>query len=142
MKCLANCTCKKHRKIDRPWTRGPRNRKQVNPESYDAVHHQIRKRRGRASEQACADCGNPATAWSFSHLIYPESAVQEIGGQRRIYSLNVEDYDPRCGKCHHQYDMRPETGQRISAALKGKPKPPGFAAKHPKGANGRFMRTS
>jgi len=71
--------------------------------SYFAIHRRLIKFRGRASSQSCINCGKLAHHWSCNWsrpLVF-----NELGW---YYSVNLADYDPRCGKCHSAYDsMRP-----------------------------------
>lgn len=58
---------------------------------YRALHTFISSRKGKASEFSCVDCGRQAREWSNIDHSY-----------RRI----LDDYDPRCVKCHKIYDKQ------------------------------------
>src|SRR6266404_6445547 len=57
--------------------------------SYSARHKRVVRNRGRAADQQCSRCSDPATDWA----------------QRRgTDGENPEDYDPLCRSCHIAYD--------------------------------------
>ena len=57
---------------------------------YQTIHKQIVKLKGLAKTYKCIDCGKEAKHWSnINHL----------------YSLNPDDYQPRCASCHKLYDI-------------------------------------
>lgn len=71
-----------------------------NPE-YKKAHDNVRRIRGRASNYSCVDCGGTAREWSLSN----ETDLYGIEDKKTYpYSLNIEDYEPRCSKCHGIYD--------------------------------------
>lgn len=52
-------------------------------------HFRVIKLKGKASNYKCVDCPNCAQHWSnIDHK----------------YSLNPDDYLPRCNSCHQKYD--------------------------------------
>ena len=54
-------------------------------------HRRIIKLKGKASDHLCIDCNKQAFDWSnVDHL----------------YSLNPDDYQPRCKSCHNIFDIR------------------------------------
>jgi len=57
--------------------------------SYDGWHHRVTKARGPASRYPCADCGKPAQDWSTANPSSDDVRVR---------------FQPRCRKCHRQYD--------------------------------------
>ena len=58
---------------------------------YKGKHYRIIKLKGKASEYKCIDCPNQARDWSnVDHL----------------YSLDPDDYQPRCTSCHRKYDNK------------------------------------
>lgn len=64
--------------------------------SYVAFHIRINRIRGKARNFNCIDCGDDAIEWSWVHDSDP---------------LDVNNYEPRCRKCHVRYDgihSRPE----------------------------------
>lgn len=70
---------------------------------YHAAHKRIRLARGRAADHACIDCGGPARDWAFNHDT-PEERVRVDPVFGRTYSMDPDDYDPRCHSCHMKYD--------------------------------------
>lgn len=76
--------------------------------TYDDVHRRTQKLRGRAATRPCVDCGIfPAKDWSHIHNTDP---------------MNHYNYEPRCRRCHIQYDMTEEWRTNIAASLRGKPR--------------------
>ena len=73
---------------------------------YATAHWRVRKSRGKAGEHPCVDCGGTAESWSLNHDSV--NILIEVGGQAdgMPYSLNHEDYDPRCYSCHGLLDQR------------------------------------
>jgi hypothetical protein len=72
-----------------------------------SVHHYLRKYRGPASSHECVDCGAPAVHWSYDTGC-PDEMVQKgrhgPGSIRRFCPHPMEDYSPRCRKCHDKLD--------------------------------------
>lgn len=68
-----------------------------------ALHKRIHKKYGKASERDCVDCGKQALDWSLNGSVYTD---------------NIEDYSPRCRRCHLKYDMTQERRNNLSVALK------------------------
>ena len=66
---------------------------------YDTRHLRIKRTRGLAAEQVCADCGNQANEWSQIHGTDGE---------------DVMHYVPRCYSCHKVYDQT-NVGRRLSS---------------------------
>ncbi len=56
---------------------------------YQAIHFWVRKEKGQAKRHKCVDCSDRADDWS-----------NVDGKYRRV----LEDYEPRCRKCHHKKD--------------------------------------
>lgn len=76
---------------------------------YQAQHIAVYKAFGKAKDYICTDCDGPALDWSLEHDGNP---------------WNVNDYWPRCRRCHLIYDVeahRPseEQKRKISATLTG-----------------------
>ena len=71
--------------------------------AYNSAHARVRVARGKASEHVCIDCGGTARDWSLRHGV--EVQIQ-AGGEKDgcAYSLDVNDYDPRCDPCHRTYN--------------------------------------
>ena len=71
--------------------------------SYAALHKRIFYKRGRAVAHDCVDCGNSANEWSYNH-----SGVGELEGFDKgmavTYSVDIEQYEPRCIPCHRSKD--------------------------------------
>ena len=53
------------------------------------LHRRIHRKHGAASKHNCVDCGNQAKDWSLNGDTYTD---------------NVEDYSPRCRRCHVIHD--------------------------------------
>lgn len=68
--------------------------------TYAGAHYAVKKERGRASGYACVGCGLQAEHWA---LINDRGDKTNYLGQR--WSDNVEDFLPRCAKCHGAYDQ-------------------------------------
>lgn len=60
-----------------------------NPPNYAARHTRLRRQRGSAKDQLCIDCGQPAAEWAQVH---------------GTTGMEAGDYEPRCLKCHAEYD--------------------------------------
>lgn len=71
---------------------------------YRSAHISVRLARGSAKTHMCVDCQGPADEWSLRK----DAPVTHIGpndrGRLLRYSVDVNDYDPRCKQCHMQYD--------------------------------------
>lgn len=77
----------------------PRGRKPQEVVEYRAAHVRL----GKAREHTCVDCEGPASEWSLNH-----DADALVSNDKytmgKEYSLNPEDYSPRCRSCHRKYD--------------------------------------
>lgn len=103
------------------WYQQNRAQGAVNPDHWNtkdvpgiqAIHQRIRFARGSASEYDCVDgCGRPATDWSLRagvENLYAEAGTNFAGTP---YSLDINDYEPRCHQCHKAYDARNFNTQR------------------------------
>lgn len=69
--------------------------------TYTAVHLRLASQRGPASKHPCTDCGAPASHWSFNGKVTANSRRE---GQLD-YSVDLDDYDPRCVRCHSAFDQ-------------------------------------
>jgi hypothetical protein len=69
--------------------------------SYDGLHCRLRAERGRPAEHGCADCGQPATDWSYDNDDPRELTDRKTGC---AYSLDLARYLPRCRGCHRRVD--------------------------------------
>ncbi|WP_136057286.1 hypothetical protein [Microbacterium sp. K24] len=67
---------------------------------YSGMHSRVRRQRGRARDHACIDCGGPASQWSYDRR--DENARASAFGP---YSLDVAHYEPRCVRCHKEFDL-------------------------------------
>lgn len=69
--------------------------------TYSGAHIRVRDRRGKASNQACVDCGGAAQHWTYDH-----ADPNELHDQRgRPYSGDPSHYVPRCVSCHKKADI-------------------------------------
>lgn len=80
------------------------NRKKLPEEiTYYSAHERVYRTKGKASLYSCVKCGAAAREWALSH-----NAVKIYLGSSRgrpvYYSGDPEDYEPRCAKCHRDYD--------------------------------------
>lgn len=66
---------------------------------YGTVHDRVRAWRGPANGYQCIDCTEPAADWS-----YRGGSPLEREEDGRIYSTDVMAYDPRCKRCHANFD--------------------------------------
>ena len=71
--------------------------KSNNEVNYFTLHERLRKARGRAQDQACAECGGPAAQWAQLHGEDP---------------CNFDNYVPMCHSCHRKYDTYPDTREK------------------------------
>lgn len=55
------------------------------------VHAWLWKIKGKASDYKCVDCNKQARDWS---------------NKNHSYKRKLSDYEPRCIKCHRQYDIK------------------------------------
>lgn len=62
------------------------------------LHKRIHRRFGKASSHSCVDCGLKAKDWSL---------------EGKEYSDKVEDYRPRCRKCHIKKDGNSRNGVQV-----------------------------
>lgn len=73
--------------------------------SYDAVHQQVKRSRGPASDHPCSRCSNPAQDWAYDHLDPDEVTGPDGHGRCKLtYSLDVWHYLPLCKRCHGRFD--------------------------------------
>lgn len=74
--------------------------------SYFAMHQRLRRLRGRASQMKCVDCDRAAQQWSYSR----RGGDRQREGQWGPYSISIDDYEPRCIKCHKRHDLADNKG--------------------------------
>lgn len=68
---------------------------------YGSAHRRVHRWRGIAKLHACVDCGAQAAHWSYREQSAGQCIVDENG---RRYSLDPDDYEPRCTFCHAAFD--------------------------------------
>lgn len=68
--------------------------------SYFTVHWRLTQAYGAASAQRCADCGGPASDWSYDNA----DPDEVVSAAHLRYSYNLEHYQPRCKPCHRVFD--------------------------------------
>lgn len=78
---------------------------------YIGAHLRCRQDRGPIKSHTCADCGQPASHWSYNHDDPDERHAEGFAPQPIAYSLSPEHYSPRCVPCHKRFDLN-----RINAA--------------------------
>lgn len=71
-------------------------------------HERVVRARGRAAEHKCVDCGGDAKDWSQIHDTCGEC---------------IEDYEPRCRRCHQKYDKVVEGVIASNHRRKGESRP-------------------
>jgi len=67
--------------------------------SYRGMHRRLQILRGPATNQACFDCGKPATQWSYDNAD-PNEILKP-----HPYSLDPMHYVGRCRSCHKKFDI-------------------------------------
>lgn len=80
----------------------------VETPSYRALHTRIATERGKASNYACADCGEPAHEWAYDHSD-PDEVTTD--GRHQPYSYDINHYQPRCKPCHRRQDAEARGGR-------------------------------
>lgn len=78
-------------------------RKRMVAPSYDGAHKRIHRSKGKASAQACVDCGNPAQEWSYNGGC-PNELYETLIKVPVAYSTDESRYSPRCIPCHRRRD--------------------------------------
>jgi hypothetical protein len=71
---------------------------------YLPAHKRIWAERGKASDYACIECGEPAAEWSLSWRRVDSASLEYDPKTGCPYTLDVTDYDPRCGSHARLYD--------------------------------------
>jgi hypothetical protein len=72
--------------------------------NYNSMHRKIVRERGSAKEYLCIDCTERnAHHWSLRN---GADYTIQVGTkwEGRMFSNDIEDYEPRCGKCHSAHD--------------------------------------
>lgn len=70
--------------------------------TYLAVHHRLYRERGYAKSYTCITCERPAQQWAYQHGD-PDELIDSKG---RVYSTNLDLYEPMCALCHTAFDGR------------------------------------
>jgi hypothetical protein len=68
---------------------------------YAGAHERLRREQGPASSRDCVDCGAPAEHWSLKRDYRGDLKKND---QDQIWTLDWDDYEPRCVPCHREYD--------------------------------------
>lgn len=71
--------------------------------TYAGAHQRLRRLRGSAADYVCVDCGGSAADWSYTGESTDELVDNALSTPLR-YSLNLDDYEPRCRSCHLRLD--------------------------------------
>jgi hypothetical protein len=72
--------------------------------SYGMTHKRITYKYGKAAKQLCVNCGKQALDWSYNHSGIEERVLIKSSGEGREYSSDIDQYVPRCRKCHRLFD--------------------------------------
>lgn len=79
--------------------------------SYTAAHKRVFRFRGSAKGYTCVDCDSPAEEWSYrGGSTFEQSGLRPTRKNGKTIYMNsvwsgyIFDYDPRCVKCHKEYD--------------------------------------
>lgn len=72
--------------------------------TYRAAHTRVEKARGKASQHPCLDCGQQARHWSYNYEDPNEKYTTSPTGMIRPFSADIDYYEPRCIRCHQEYD--------------------------------------
>lgn len=81
--------------------------------SYQGAHYRIRRTRGKASDYTCTDCPNPAREWALKFdavNVHVNVSQTRMNGSR--FSMDPNDYEPRCRPCHSAYDAEHKNTKR------------------------------
>jgi hypothetical protein len=69
---------------------------------YSAVHNRLARRRGKATDHACALCGAPARQWALRKDA--KGPILQCSDRPSPYSENPADYFALCVRCHQALD--------------------------------------
>lgn len=74
---------------------------------YFNAHKRVKWARGPATQFACVDCNRSANEWA---LIAGMGECSELIRGRYLlsYSMDVNNYEPKCFKCHRSKDFAKE----------------------------------
>ena len=67
---------------------------------YEAVHAQLKRYRGRASDYNCVDCSGQAHDWSYDN----RDCNERTSPTGLKFSTDLAHYEPRCKPCHKTFD--------------------------------------
>lgn len=81
----------------------------VRTPTYASMHVRLRWHRGPAKDHVCVDCGERAKHWSYNNA---GGANERVSPENRTYSLDIDDYEPRCQPCHWKLDGRTSARKR------------------------------
>lgn len=70
---------------------------------WTAIHKRLSRKLGKASTYACVDCMLVAKEWSYNNAD-PDELYELMNGTPIAYSLDLDNYDPRCVSCHRKFD--------------------------------------
>lgn len=71
---------------------------------YVAAHKRVYRERGRAADNPCTDCGQPATQWSYDYTAGEHELAQCMDDVWLYFSPNPDHYQARCLPCHVHHD--------------------------------------
>jgi hypothetical protein len=71
---------------------------------YWGAHARVWRARGRATDRACADCGQPAHHWSYRYGCEGERLAVIDGRRVGPYCPHIDCYVARCRPCHQLHD--------------------------------------
>lgn len=85
---------------------GPKNPRGPRKEvvGYAAAHCRVRSVKGRAANHLCVDCGHQALSWTLKYGASQITTEAEGIYKGTMFSLNIDDYEPRCEPCHRVHD--------------------------------------
>jgi hypothetical protein len=81
--------------------------------TYASMHQRIYRKRGKASTYTCINCGTTAAEWA---CIRNKTVEGTHCGIKVRWSINVDDYDPMCSRCHARLDAQAIAGEAHYAA--------------------------
>jgi len=74
---------------------------------YHAAHHRVYAAKGKASQYACEECGQPAEQWAYKGSDQEQTGFVSYRGRKGqsavtlvAWSPNPDDYRPLCLTCH------------------------------------------
>jgi hypothetical protein len=70
---------------------------------WASIHKRLSRKLGKASIYSCVDCNSPAKEWSYNNAD-PNELHELMSSTPVAYSLDLDNYDPRCVSCHRKFD--------------------------------------